>query len=69
MKRGQCPKCGSTEIYTSRQSGYYGVLVSWLSVAPVSCFVCAGCGLVEKYIDSEKHLTKIAQGWDRAGQA
>ena len=70
MKQGKCPKCGSTEIYSSAdlllKSGPFGsnsIPVSLTAMAALDNYVCVDCGLVESYVADESMLKKIAKRW------
>jgi predicted nucleic-acid-binding Zn-ribbon protein len=75
MKSGQCPKCGSFDVYSGAyvpdKSGGYGsntIPVSGglfsRSVA-LDNYVCVNCGYVESYISDEEQLRRIADKWPR----
>jgi transposase-like protein len=70
MKSGTCPRCQSTTVY--RKEGHpaqreqitlTGGVISQ-GVAPTR-YVCASCGYVELYIDSEEHLTVVREKWTK----
>ncbi len=70
MKNGQCPKCGSTAIYSGEniplKSGPFcsnAIPISLTSVAALDNYVCASCGLVESYIADPDKLEEVAQNW------
>ena len=72
MKNGQCPKCGSKEIYSGAniplKSGPFAgnaIPVSLISMAALDNYVCASCGLVESYIADSSKLKEIAKHWDK----
>ena len=76
MKSGQCPKCGSFDVYSgayvpNKSGGGYGN-----NTIPVSGglfdrnvaldnYVCVNCGYVESYISDEEQLQRIAKKWPR----
>ncbi len=70
MKKGTCPKCGSTEIYSGIdlpfKSGPFGsnsIPVSLTSMAALDNYVCVDCGLVESYVADKQKLKEIARKW------
>ncbi len=72
MKKGKCPKCGSSEIYSganiSLKEGTYGsntIPLGGLFGAMVALdnYVCTGCGYVESYINNPRDLKKIRAQW------
>ena len=75
MKSGQCPKCGSFEVYSgayvTNKRGNYGsntIPVSggiFPQLAPLDNYVCVNCGYVESYISDEEQLQRIAEKWPR----
>ena len=73
MKNGQCPKCGSSEIYHKLNglagSSSVAVRVSWISSLWLDIYVCTDCGYVESYVESyavdKGKLSKLREKWDR----
>ena len=72
MKNGQCPKCGSKEVYSGEniplKSGPFSsnaIPVGLTSMAALDNYVCAACGLVESYIADPAKLKEVAKRWDR----
>lgn len=70
MKKGQCPKCESREVYSgkdiSMKRGAYGsnsVPITFMAGAPKDNYVCLNCGYVESYITREKDFEKIKKKW------
>jgi hypothetical protein len=70
MKKGKCPKCGSSEIFAAHdlplKSGPFGsnsIPISLTSMAALDNYVCVGCGLVERYVADEEKLREIAKKW------
>ncbi len=70
MKDGKCPKCGSVEVYSSRdlvlKGGPFGsnsIPVSLASMAALDNYVCTDCGKVESYVADEDKLNEIASKW------
>lgn len=70
MKSGQCPKCGSHEVFsnTNRKfpalntmtigSGNFGNRYAYLDT-----YVCVGCGYVENYVAKQADLNYIQEEW------
>jgi ribosomal protein S27AE len=70
MKNGQCPKCGSWEVFsnTNRKfpalntitigSGNFGNRYAYLDT-----YVCAHCGYVENYVVKQEDLNYIKGEW------
>ena len=70
MKNGQCPKCGSREIYsnTNRKfpalhtmtigSGNFGNRYAYLDT-----YICGSCGYVENYVAKQQDLNYIKEEW------
>lgn len=70
MKSGQCPKCGSHEVFsnTNRKfpalntmtigSGNFGNRYAYLDT-----YVCVGCGYVENYVAKQADLNYIQEKW------
>jgi predicted nucleic-acid-binding Zn-ribbon protein len=72
MKNGQCPRCGSKEIYSGAniplKSGPFAgnaIPISLLSMAALDNYVCVGCGLVESYIADASKLEEVVKSWDK----
>ena len=75
MKSGQCPKCGSFDVYSgayvTNKRGYYSsntIPVSggiFAQVVALDNYVCVNCGYVESYISDEEQLRRIADKWPR----
>ncbi len=75
VKKGECPKCKSSEVYTGAnikiKSGTYnsntiplGGLFGRQMV--LDNYVCTNCGYVESYINNISDLEKIKANWERA---
>ncbi len=62
MKNGICAKCGEREVYT-RRDGFYGleIPVSVTSKTLLEMYVCARCGYLEFYVQSEEKLRQIPE--------
>lgn len=72
MKNGQCPRCGSSEVYSGAdiplKSGPFGgnaIPISLVSMAALDNYVCTACGLVESYIADSAKLKEIVKHWDK----
>ena len=65
MKSGQCPKCGSEEIYSNKnlwnmcKRQYGPVFSNWGRAQAVDAYVCCSCGFVESYMSDIKEVAKI----------
>ena len=79
MKNGQCPRCGSTNVYT-RQNGIKSQGDWWgLTTTPpgstftvylrsdVDTYLCTSCGYFENYVLDEGKLAEVPQKWNKAG--
>ncbi len=76
MKQGKCPKCGSTNVYTSEnlplKSGPFGsnsIPVTLTTIAALDNYVCGDCGLVEHYVANDSMLRKITDKWKAVNDA
>jgi predicted RNA-binding Zn-ribbon protein involved in translation (DUF1610 family) len=75
MRNGQCPKCGSWDVYIGtnipvKRGTYYSNSIPikghWAqSHAILDNYVCVSCGYVESYILDPGKLKEIAENWDR----
>ncbi|WP_373500366.1 hypothetical protein [Desulfococcus sp.] len=72
MKNGQCPKCGSKEVYSGAniplKSGPFSsnaIPLGLTSMAALDNYVCTACGLVESYIAESSKLEEVARRWDK----
>lgn len=77
MKKGLCPKCGSSDIYSGAhvpvKRGNYGsntIPLSmgsaiWSGGAALDNYVCGACGYVESYIADAGSLREIRRKWPR----
>lgn len=73
LKDGNCPKCGSGEVYSGAglllKGGPFAsnsIPVSLTSLAPMDNYVCVNCGYVEHYISEPSKLKEISKKWDKA---
>ncbi len=68
MKKGTCPKCGSTEIRTNRRKIHQGdhFYLGSAGLTGLYChsYVCLDCGYLEDYVEP-KYLAKMAEKWDK----
>ena len=66
MKNGICAKCGTREVYR-RQDGQYGldVPVSVFSKTLLELYVCAKCGYLEFYVQSEEKLKQLPESFKK----
>lgn len=66
MKDGICVKCGKREVHM-RRDGYYGleIPVSLVSKTFLEMFVCANCGYLEFYVQSEEKLKQIKETYKK----
>jgi predicted nucleic-acid-binding Zn-ribbon protein len=75
MKNGQCPKCGSREIYASLGGGGIGDGFSIHvregdSMKPTRSWqtlLCASCGYYENYLLDEVRIARIVDDPQKAG--
>lgn len=60
MRSGNCPKCGSDEIYKrERKSGINRIVINWRTASHPYIYICARCGFYEYYLEDKKHLQKL----------
>lgn len=66
MKSGQCPKCGSSDVY-QRSKGPFeeGVSISLWAAATLDTYLCTNCGYVEHYALDDGNFAKIVKKWDK----
>lgn len=74
LKSGTCPRCGSNEVYTTKdkyRANYRSVvLVSALKAFRVDTYACIQCGYFEEYImekdlQNKKIIQKVKEGWKK----
>ncbi|MBC8255079.1 MAG: hypothetical protein H8E35_13785 [Ardenticatenia bacterium] len=74
MKNGQCPKCGSHDVYAGTQIGFkQGALATntiplgglFSASAALDNYVCVNCGYVESYVADPDKLRIIARRWPK----
>ena len=70
MKNGNCPKCGSSEIFAGTEvfpkSGPFScnaIPVSLTAMAPLDNYVCGDCGYLESYISRPDDIDLIRRKW------
>lgn len=83
MRKGVCPKCGSTEIYHSYiphvgggigWERYLIIKVQWGETATLDwdSYLCANCGYFENYIIDKEILNKTIKDpkntWEKVNQ-
>jgi predicted nucleic-acid-binding Zn-ribbon protein len=62
MKDGVCAKCGAREVYKQRDGAYgLNVPISMFSKTLLELYVCAECGYIEFYVQSEEKLKQIPE--------
>ena len=65
MKRGECPKCGSREIFRGAEHGRSGsnanefIRVAYMTKVELIHYVCGTCGYTESYVEDPKGLNAI----------
>jgi rubredoxin len=71
VENGECPKCGSSEVYRRRggmvsDNAVY-LFLGLLNYLEIDTYVCTSCGYIENYTAEKGHLTKIARNkkWQR----
>ena len=70
MKKGQCPKCSSSNIRKKTNGlglsgkGTVVLAVTWISACSIDLYTCTDCGYLEMYIADRDKLPKIAEKWD-----
>ncbi|MBK9927207.1 MAG: hypothetical protein IPP66_18210 [Anaerolineales bacterium] len=69
MRKGQCPKCGSSNVFTKKDGINYGafeIVISFLVAhSPANDYICTDCGYFERYIDDQPKLVEVAQKWQK----
>lgn len=69
MKKGECPKCGSKEVFRGCGHGPSGcnanefIRISYATKAELTHYVCGTCGFTESYIEDPKSINKIRSKW------
>ena len=68
MKNGTCSKCGKREVRCSppgRVSHADFVSVTTFRSARLRVYVCTACGWVERWMQDQDDLARIAEKWER----
>lgn len=74
LKSGTCPKCNSTEVYTTKGQAKRGermtLPVSGWKMYFLDTYLCTDCGHFEEYIPDEemqdkKMIEKIKSTWNK----
>jgi predicted nucleic-acid-binding Zn-ribbon protein len=73
MKNGNCPKCGSSNVYHETNGIYVpNTLGTFIRTADGNVgsrtddYICADCGYIERYVADEHKLKEVAKVWKRA---
>lgn len=69
MKDGICAKCGEREVY-KRRDGYFGLEIpvsAFNSKTFLELYVCARCGYLEFYVQSQEKLKQIPETFKKVG--
>jgi predicted nucleic-acid-binding Zn-ribbon protein len=73
MKNGNCPKCGSSNVYHETNGIYVpNTLGTFIRTADGNVgsrtddYICADCGYIERYVADEHKLKEVARVWKRA---
>lgn len=68
MKDGVCAKCGEREVYKRRDGTFeINVPISMFSKTLLELYVCARCGYLEFYVQSEEKLKQIPETFKKVG--
>ena len=70
MKKGVCPKCNSTEVYSSKGYPQQREMITisgtvFVNGVPPDRYVCTSCGFVEFYLVKEEHFNAIRENWEK----
>lgn len=70
MKNGQCPKCGSHEVFCNTNRKFpalntitVGMENSGSRYVPLDTYICGTCGYLESYVAKPSDLSYIKEGW------
>lgn len=70
MKSGQCPKCGSRDVFCNTNRKFPALHTITVGAgsfgnryAPLDVYICVTCGYVESYIAHPEDLSYIKQEW------
>jgi predicted nucleic-acid-binding Zn-ribbon protein len=62
MINGECPKCGSREVYATGSLGRQGrISIDGWHVEHLTYIVCTKCGYTESYVFEKDSLKRIAK--------
>ena len=74
MRNGNCPSCGMSAVYASRNGIQHqqGVYIYNLggTTTPASdyqSYVCTNCGYIENHIVDRAKLKEIEKNWQKVG--
>jgi predicted nucleic-acid-binding Zn-ribbon protein len=66
MKKGQCPKCGSKQVFRKMASGYRGnMILGFIRWTSLTDYVCVDCGYIESYVCANSGLEHIKNNWQK----
>lgn len=70
MKNGQCPKCGSGEVYSNTNRKFPALNTMTIGssnfgnrYAYLDTYICGSCGYVENYVAKQEDLKYIKEEW------
>ncbi|MDD4769376.1 MAG: hypothetical protein PHT52_06250 [Eubacteriales bacterium] len=68
MKNGICPRCHSTQVYSSSKlraetGNASSIPLSFFRSIPLDNYVCTNCGYVESYVSEPEMLARIEDIW------
>jgi predicted nucleic-acid-binding Zn-ribbon protein len=70
MKNGQCPKCGSRQVYSNTNRKFPALNTLTIGSANfgnryayLDTYICANCGYVENYVAKREDLNYIREEW------
>jgi len=70
VKDGICPRCKSTQVYSSanmrnRTENSSTIPLSLLRSIPLENYVCINCGYVESYVSDQEMLYRVKDIWNK----
>lgn len=72
MKRGVCPKCGSSTVYSQpgglgfgNQAYIYIYAGGKSKASSTRAYLCTSCGYQEVYLTDKEFLAEAAKTWSR----
>jgi len=66
MRNGECPKCGSREVYWLDGKTHRAALESaWGKLTHTRDYACAECGYVESYLRAAKDRENVIGTWQK----